>query len=104
MDLELFVTLFVVITNGILAILVITSGARKRINRYFFFFLLFIILWKLSLFYYLETNSSEYITLIGRINFATSILLGYFGILFSNIFPTGNPFIKNRKITLSFNL
>ena len=67
----------VVAINFFLGTSIFLDSPKKTTNRFFFFFIIVGIGWIISLFYYYTSSDSAFILILGKVNFAFSILVAY---------------------------
>ncbi|MFS8130348.1 MAG: ATP-binding protein [Candidatus Dojkabacteria bacterium] len=104
MNLDTIVTILTVVVNLLVGFFILLQNPRKKINWVFFFFLMSLIAWKLTLTFYLGETDPSLLLFWGRINFAVSIAIVYFAIIFSNLFPNGVSLIKGSKANKGFHI
>lgn len=101
---DILVTIVTVFINLIVGIFVILQNPRKFINWVFFGFLLALISWKISLSFYLIEINPQNLLLWGRANFAVSIFIGFFAVIFTNLFPNNIDYIKRKMIKVLYTI
>ncbi|GAB4287068.1 MAG: hypothetical protein Kow0081_4930 [Candidatus Dojkabacteria bacterium] len=103
--LDTAVTVFTVVINFLIIFAILTGNYKRKVNVFFAFFLLFFALWKITLSFYINQASGEFLLFWGRANFAAAVGLGYFVLKFANNFPDENaPYIKNKNLILFYDL
>ncbi len=71
----------------VLGFWVYSKDKESSINRFFFFSVLSVVFWLITLFLFYTISSHFWILFIGRLNFAATIVVGYFTFRFSLVFP-----------------
>lgn len=66
---------------------ILYKNFKNKVNRIFSYFIIFIVLYIITVFFYYEPIFSNYIVIIGKINFSAWIFAMYFLFLFSHYFP-----------------
>jgi len=92
-----------VLFNLSLGVFVLVKERRKEVGRSFFLSILCACSWLLSLYLFQTIEDPKWLTLIGRVNFATILPMFYFLLRFVFVFPR-RTFKVSRKIKTLFRL
>ena len=71
----------------VLGFWVYSKDKKADINRFFFFSVLSVVFWLITLFLFYTVTHHSLILFIGRLNFAATIVVGYFTFRFAWVFP-----------------
>jgi len=99
-NLTYFISIFF---NLSLGAFILVRKRRKEVSSSFFLSVLFACLWLISLYLFQTTEESEWLTWIGRFNFATILPMFYFLLRFVFVFPKRTFKVsKTAKLSLRF--
>ncbi len=90
-----------IITNLVLAFLVLSQGRKKRENQTFFAACFFACGWLISLFLFYIVKDPQWVLWLGRFNFAVILPMFYYLFIFALVFPSETVIPRNIKIALS---